>query len=430
MLKSTDGGTTWNGLAGVPNYFGGDPTNPSSPGQGWYDTTLAVDPTDANTIYAGGAGDPTATGSEIVWSDDGGMTWNDISGVGGNANGPHADHHGIAFDANGNVLVGTDGGIWRLDDRASPTWTDLNGNLQITQFTGIALDPMNPDIAYGGSQDNGTEMLTGGGPWKEIAPGDGGFVRIDCTNPMTIYHTFAYGNYPFLERSDDGGSHWVGKTAGIDTMDPSNFYPPYVLDPANPSRLLLGTNHVYETTNRGDSWAQLGSFTFPGVIDSLAVAPTDGNTIYATAGGHIFVTTDRGNSWNQRDVPGVTDHFEALLVSPFDKLTAYAVRDRFGGGHVFQTTDGGQGWSDISGNLPDLPTNAITLDPRFTMNKPVTLYVGTDSGVYASADLGVTWKIMATGLPNVQVVELALNTDLNILAAAAHGRGMWEIGLG
>ena len=43
----------------------------------------------------------------------------------------------------------------------SVAWSNLNGNLQITQFTGIALHPTNPDIAYGGSQDNGTEKFTG-----------------------------------------------------------------------------------------------------------------------------------------------------------------------------------------------------------------------------------------------------------------------------
>ena len=51
------------------------------------------------------------------------------------------------------------GGIWRLNNpralTATPTWADLNGDLQITQLTGIALDPNNPAVAYGGSQDTG-----------------------------------------------------------------------------------------------------------------------------------------------------------------------------------------------------------------------------------------------------------------------------------
>src|SRR5206468_9783539 len=88
----------------------------------------------------------------------GGTNLTDIS-VGADGHGPHADHHGIGFDANGRLLDGNDGGIWRLDNPnvGSIHWTDLNGNLQITQFYGIALDPINPAIIFGGSQDNGTE---------------------------------------------------------------------------------------------------------------------------------------------------------------------------------------------------------------------------------------------------------------------------------
>src|SRR5207247_1454758 len=47
IVYTTDSGATWNAVASQPsNYMGG---------QGWYDTTLAVDPTDPNTIYAAGA---------------------------------------------------------------------------------------------------------------------------------------------------------------------------------------------------------------------------------------------------------------------------------------------------------------------------------------------------------------------------------------
>jgi len=158
-------------------------------------------------------------------------------------------------------------------------------------------------------------------------------------------------------------------------------------------------------------------------VDSIAAAPSDVNTIYASAGGHIFVTLDRGLNWHQRDIPTV-DHFAALVVDPTNNLIAYAVRDRFTGGHVFRTTDGGHNWTDISGDLPDIPTQTIVLDPRVTPN---IIYIGTDRGVFSSIDLGLHWSVFGTGLPNAQVVELKLNPNLNILAAGTHGRGVWEI---
>jgi hypothetical protein len=146
--------------------------------------------------------------------------------------------------------------------------------------------------------------------------------------------------------------------------------------------------------------------------------------MYATAGGHIFVTTDRGATWHERNVLGATDHFAFLLVSPTASMTAYAVRDRFGGGHIFRTANGGQSWTDLSGNLPDLPAYTLVIDTRFFPN---VLYLGTDNGVFFSTGLSASWAPYKTGLPNAQVVDLKLNTNLNILAAGTHGRGLWEI---
>src|SRR5260370_21391624 len=163
MMKSVDGGVNWSELTNTPNYLGN---------QGWYDSTLAVDPLDANTVYAAGQSGPNS----IIRSQDGGATWSSIR-TGSDGHGPHVDHHGIGFSAAGRVLDGHDGGIWRLDNQEPIRWADLNGNLQITQFEGIALHPTNANIAYGGSQDNGTEKFTGSLAWNLIEGGAVGFVR-------------------------------------------------------------------------------------------------------------------------------------------------------------------------------------------------------------------------------------------------------------
>jgi photosystem II stability/assembly factor-like uncharacterized protein len=416
VLKTVDGGSNWTSLTNVPNYLGT---------QGWYDTTLAVDPLDASTVYAGGQ-------YSVIRSPDGGATWSDIS-VDSNGHGPHVDHHGIGFDAAGRLLDGNDGGIWRLDNKAPIRWANLNAGLAITQFIGIALHPGNAAVAFGGSQDNGTEMTTGSSAWTEIANGDGGFVRIDWQNPETIYgetqRSGANGTAgnDFLSRSDNGGLSWTAETGGIDPSDPSNFYIPYIIDPSRPSRLLLGTNRVYESTNRAEHWVAISTPDMDGwvgssIIDSLAVAPGDGNTIYVAAGSNLFVTNDGGLSWSQRSIPGAS-HIAAILVDPANREIAYAAHDQFGGGHIFRTTDGGISWSDISGNLPDLPAYTIALGPD-------TIYLGNDDGVYFSTDLGTSWNRLGDGLPNAQVRELVLNPALGILAAGTHGRGMWELNLG
>jgi photosystem II stability/assembly factor-like uncharacterized protein len=424
VYQTTDGGTTWNKVTKPVNYLGS---------QGFYDTYVAVDPANAKTVFLGGSfSGSNALGftNQVLESTDSGTTWNDIT-VDTAGNGVHADHHAYAFDANGKLIDGNDGGVWRLADSATATltWNDLNANLGTLQFIGMGLDPTNANVAYSGFQDNGTNKFTGSATgWSQVRGGDGGFIRVDYNNPMTVYHTFYYSGPGFIERSDDGGSTWTDISGGINTADPAEFYPPYVMDPTNSSRLLLGTNNVYETTDKGATWKQIATTNTAGYnttadVAAIAIAKTNGNTVYvASDNGDIWATTNDGVSWSQINISGVSDHIANLLVDPTNSQIVYAVRDEFGGGHVFQTTNGGTSWTDISGNLPDLPTYSIAFDQPNNI-----LYVGNDSGVYFSTNGGTSWAVFGTGLPNVQVRDLELNTSLGILAAGTHGRSMWEI---
>jgi autotransporter-associated beta strand protein len=429
IFESTNGGTTWSIVmsdgAHVPrttnyvNYMGN---------QGWFDQTLGVDPNNANVVYAGGS-----ASSGVIESTDGGTTWADIS-TGADGQGPHVDHHALAFDVSGKLLDGDDGGLWRLDNPAPANvqWTDLNGNLQTIEFIGTALDPADANIAYGGSQDNGTDEFDDNLGWTQLRAGDGGFVRVDPVSPTTVYHEYQNG---LLERSDTGGSpasSWV--TITPPGASGRTFFPPYVLDPSNPQRVLYGTAALYQSTNRGTTWAAIGTPGTAGFnpggagIDAIAVS-ADGSTIYVTAGGHNFVTSSDGLSWTNIDVPGFTDGFAALAVDPANAQMAYIARNHFttgSGGHVWVTVNGGASWTDISGDLPNVPAWSIALDARGTAASRA-LYLGTDTGAYESTDGGGHWSVFQSGLPNAQVRSLEIAPGLGVLAAGTFGRGLFEI---
>jgi hypothetical protein len=427
----------WAQLSNVPNYLGN---------QGDYDNVLAVDPNNANVVYAGGAADDNS----VLRSTDGGGSWDDIHNDGDlfqSDTGPHADHHALTFDAGGKLLDGNDGGIWMLDNPGDPHWTDYNGNLQITQFNGIALDPFNPDNVFGGSQDNGAEQFSGGLGWEHQQDGDVGLVRADPLQQGTFYAMQANGDNdgPFL-RMTNGDGDWDTKTNNIPVgpnntwADPSRFYTPFAVDPSRTGHVVLGTDRVYQTTDRGDDWTALstpgqknwapevrdanGNLISAPVISNLAIAATSAQTIYATTGGTLMVTTDGGGSWTARNLPAGA--VSGLAVSAGDSQTLYVTVGRFTGGsarHVFKSTDGGQTWTDISGNLPDSPVNTVLVD-----DQDGSLYVGTDTGVYACSDTaGTYWYRFGTGLPDARVSDLQLDTTHQILAAATYGRGVWEI---
>src|SRR5439155_5325423 len=113
-----------------------------------------------------------------------------------NGRGPHVDHHAAGFDARGNVLDGNDGGIFRLNvnpNGSLASWDSLNGNnassptitaLNTIQFNAVALHPRDPNIALGGSQDNGHARFNDNVGWNSVDGGDGDRVIFDYDNPL------------------------------------------------------------------------------------------------------------------------------------------------------------------------------------------------------------------------------------------------------
>jgi photosystem II stability/assembly factor-like uncharacterized protein len=418
IMRSDNGGNTFTDLTGgTPNFMGG---------QGWYDTYVIVDPSNSAIVYVAGA----AGANSILRSTNSGVSWTDISAGGAS---PHVDHHASAFDANGKLLDGDDGGIYRLDNPAATIWTDLNGNLETIQFQGIGLHPTDRNKVIGGSQDNGTEIFTGNPVWTQTDGGDGGFAKFSKTNGNRAYHqipVLSFGSN-FFRRSDDGGNTWVTKTSGIAAdLNNQNFYAPFGVDPGNGDRVLYGTFNVWETTNGGDNWFPLSSVGVNGWnssgfnVDAIGLAASDGNTIYASANGHIFVTADHGASWVERSISG-NPHVQDLQIDSGNPQIVYAVINQFNaGGTVFRTTNGGASWRNISGNLPNEPVWSLQIG-----EDKGTLYVGADDGVYATTNFGASWSRFGTGFPHAQVFQIELNLSLHILGAGTHGRGMWEIGV-
>ena len=431
--------------AGTPDFLGAE----NGGGQGWYDIAVNVDGN--GVVYCAGVENYNAGGSQaVIRSANLGVTWTDISIVSGIA--PHTDNHAMAFDSSNRMLLGNDGGVYRYDSTV-PSWTNLNSNINTIQFTGIGLHPSSLSTVVGGSQDNGTELYSDNKVWNEVEGGDGGMALFSSTNPTRCYaiHPFAsYGPADFFRRSDSSCAPgtWVSRTAGL-SGNP-NFNAPFVVDPQNGDHLLLGTDGIFETTNGGDSWTNIGT---PGVggfnpsgnsVDSVALAPVNGvnpQHVYAATGGgfsyssNIYVTSNGGTAWADRSLPSCTVHsslaigcrVNQIVTDPSDVTgqTAFAVTSNFSAtaSHVYRTTTAGLTWTDITGNLPDLPTWSVQVDTDANH----TAYVATETGVYSSPSPYSTWAPAGTGLPHAQGADLQLNRSLHVLAIATHGRGAWEI---
>jgi photosystem II stability/assembly factor-like uncharacterized protein len=404
IWRTANGADTWTQLAA---------TGASCGSQCWYDQVIAVAPDDQNTVYFGGV--------SLYKSTNGGGSFATIAG------GIHVDQHFIAFHPTEpwTVFVGNDGGIFRSSDGGA-SWSSLNTNLVLTQFyEGISLHPTDPAVALSGTQDNGT-LLYGGAPtWSHVLGGDGGYTAIDQQSPVTRYAEtqWSAGSGFSGPRRSDGGS-FVLKVNGISTGEGALFIPPLVMHPLSSGTLYFGTTRVYRTVDRAELWTPI-SPAFGGVVSAIAPAAADPRVIYVgTNAGAVWTTGDGGGQWIGRSIPTSGARFvQSIAVDPRDPLTAYVVVSGFLTPHVFRTTDGGATLQDVSGNLPDVPVNAVVVDPTSRANA----FIGTDVGAFASSDSGGSWTPLTDGIPNVAVFDLAYNSSTGVMAAGTHGRGMFTM---
>jgi hypothetical protein len=451
--------------------------------QCFYDMKLAVVPgTSGQTIFAGGSAQPHAGrikigNSSLYRSLDAGNTWGDMSADGsGNATSIHVDIHALHFAGSGGAVLamfaGSDGGVWASQDVFSAAtapgnqhWADLNtetGNantsLNLTQFyPGISIHPATDQLIYGGTQGNDVQQFSGSlvASASEACPYDGGYTAIDPQTPSIIYASCSYLGGPgtLTKNVLNGvpgvnGINWPAiDTSGINFTDNADFIPPLALDAKSSQNLYFGTYRLYQTTNGGASWAaitsDLTSDNSVNFVTTITVAPSNSNAIYAgTSDGRIWQSSQalsgasdihRVNAANQpgRSVTGIA-------VDPANPQAAFAAYSGFscpgmagcdGLGHIFFTNSSGASWLRVDGNLPDVPVNDVVIDPNDATDN--TIYIATDSGVYASANAtagsATAWSVLQSGLPNAQVLALRLRNTSRTLVAGTHGRGLWSL---
>ncbi len=392
-----------------------------------YDLYVAADPQNPNTVYLGGI--------DIYKSTDACGHWSNATNA-YNGGVVHPDQHALVFAADGSLYAGNDGGVWQSADGGA-TWNNRNANLDAIQLYGSAVSAANqPLLIYRGAQDNSNSRYDGSGPWVTVVDGDGMLGAVDPTDVNTAYVGHFKG---LLVKTTDGGATWTTVVGRANANDPYNvdkarvsFVAPFVMDRANPRRLLEGTYRVWESTDAGATWHPTGSGQDltggKGYLTALTIAPGSG-TIYAGSNnGYVQISRDNGATWtNGASLPGrwVT----SIAVSPANPAAAWAATSGFNAatpatpGHVFATTDGGATWHNVSGDLPDTPVNAVVAD------NAGTLYAGTDIGVFVSSNGGTNWTPLGVGLPNTPVFELDLRDD-GTLYASTHGRGLWSLYVG
>jgi len=414
MYRSTDGGSNWTQTAELGTYFFRD--------QGWYNNCIAVHPDSPNVVLAGGI--------DIFRSDDAGVTWGNFTDSYGNLGAyddpswVHPDQHVIEFSpiVPGQALIANDGGVHVTPDGGF-RWRRLSLDLPISQFYRIDVDPFDPRRVYGGTQDNGSlaSVLNQPGQWRAISGGDGFWVAVDPFDPTTVYSEiyFAQAIYRVDTRTNTVTPiHYPINEMGGERGDWSS---PLACSPYD-GRLYSARVNLYRTSDQGNTWQRVrtGASAFTSAI-ALSYQTGD-HMLIGTANGEIRVTKDDGATWTRaQGIPGryVTD----IKFDPNIGDRVYATVSGTGAGHVFRSDDGGYHFTDITANLPDVPTNTVAVDP----DNIDRLFVGTDAGVLVSLDGGKLWLPFNQGLPYAPVIDLRVAYGVRTLIAATHGRSAFSI---
>ena len=343
VWKTDDAGRTWHPI------FDEQPTQSIG--------AIAVAPSEPDVVYVGtGEGlfrPDLSVGDGIYRSRDAGRTWEhmglpDAQQVAELAVDPRNANRVFAAVMGHPYGPSAERGIYRTSD-GGHTWERVLSRDDNTGGCSVAIDPKHPDTVYAGlwegrlgpAEDNNEFNGTGGGIFKST---DGG----------TTWHKLTKGLPDNLSQVnlEIASSSPNRVFAVISTPDPGDYS----------SAAGLG---IFRSDDFGDSWVRITRDPRPalriggGDLASVRVDPSNPDVVYS-ASIVTMKSTDGGKTWRSlRGAPG-GDDYQNLWISPRDPKTIALVADQ---GAVI-TLNGGQTWSSWF-NQPTAQLYHIGVTPTF-----------------------------------------------------------------
>ena len=154
-------------------------------------------------------------------------------------------------------------------------------------------------------------------------------------------------------------------------------------------------------------------------MHKLVRSPADPDRFYQQNHVGMHRSDDAGRSWTEITEGLPTEFGFAAAAHPRDRDTFYVIPLDPGHGRtmpegraaVWRTRDAGSSWERLDRGLPGRNAYLGVLREGMAIDTDDVpgLYVGTSTGqVFASADAGDTWKEIASYLPAIASVEVAV----------------------
>jgi len=442
-FSSDDAGATWKRVSEDRNVRQ----------RAFYYTHVYADPKDKDTLYA-----PNVM---FMKSTDAGKTWKMLMV-------PHGDNHDMWIDpGNASRFAVANDGAATITTDGGKTWTKLE--TPTAQFYHVTTTADVPYHVCGAQQDNTTACVTSAAPsgfgaiaggvdtvFYSVGGGESGYIASDPKNPDIFFAGSYSGDITRFDRKT-GQLRRINpypvNPMGYATKDIAERFQwtfPIVFSPVDQTTLFVGSQHLWKTTNGGQTWTKispdltrhdpstLGDSGGPitrdetgvetyATIFSIAPSPKDGNLIWTGSDdGYVQITRDGGTTWKNVTPKDLPDFARISLVeaSPFRPGTAYVAANRYQhddfAPYVYRTDDFGETWTKIvTGIAPRDFARAIREDTT----RAKLLYLGTEHGIYLSFDDGATWQSLRQNLPDTPVHDIKV--EKRDLLIATHGRGFY-----
>jgi photosystem II stability/assembly factor-like uncharacterized protein len=419
----------------------------------FYYTRITADPKIRDRVYV--------TNVNFWRSDDGGKTFKTKIKV------PHGDNHDLWIASNDDqrMVEANDGGA-NVSTNAGQTWT--KEEYPTAQIYRVTITGHHPYLVCGAQQDN-TTICVPSKDWKHmnslggqygfsVGGGESGYIANDPNNP-NIYYAGSYGGELSKFDYSNGQTRAVNIVpdnpmgySSIDIPERFQWTYPIVFDPQDKNTLYATSQHVWKSTNAGQSWErispdltrhdpatlaasggpitldQTGVETFATVF-ALQPSRLEPDVIWAGSDdGLVHVTRDNGRTWTDVTPRSFPKYLKITTIedSPSRPGTAFLAGNQYLlddlHPYLFKTSDYGKHWISIANGIPaDEVVHSVREDPA----RPGLLYLGTERGVWISFDDGRSWQKLQRNLPVTQVADLAV-TDHD-LVIATHGRSFWVL---
>ena len=415
----------------------------------WYYIELYVDPKNENMIYV--------LSAPFLRSSDGGKTWEDIAGPHGDYHdlwiNPDNPKNMIVADDGGASITVNGGKTWSTQSNM-PTAQLYRINVDNQFPYRIYAGQQDNTSVVISSRELGSYGITRES-WTASAGGESAFLAFNPDNPIHVMGGSYLGTIEVMDTKAKAGTNIMAAPIQYLARDASdmkyrfNWNAPIIHSTHEPGTFYHCAQHVLRTKDMGKNWEELspdltrnekekqgkggGPYTNEavgaenyGTISYIIESPHEKGVLYTGSDdGLVHITKDGGKNWVNITPSGMKECLvNAIEVSPHDPATVYIATTRYKfNDHspaLFKSTDYGKTWIGISKGIPE---GAFTRVVREDDKRKDLLFAGTETGVYISWNGGLSWSSFQLNIPVTPITDLKVHQD-NLIAATS-GRSFW-----